>query len=82
MHYVGSTNPAIQRGGNGNLSYDAAGSAGSGHYINEVALETDEWITKIEGTYLPKLMSSIKFVSNTGRMYLARSSQTVIYGSF
>ncbi|KAL0634510.1 hypothetical protein Q9L58_006528 [Maublancomyces gigas] len=62
VHYVGSKHPAIQRGGYENRTNGE-------HFMNEVVLESDEWITRIEGNYLPKLISGIKFVSNTGRTW-------------
>lgn len=56
MHYVKSRPPAVHRGG----------STGA---VGEVILERDEWVTRIEGSKLPNVVSHLKFVSNKGSRF-------------
>lgn len=44
---------------------------GIGSQVGEVLLERDEWITEIQGTHLPEVLSSLKFVSNKGSRLIA-----------
>lgn len=42
---------------------------GGGGTVDEVILKPGEWITRIEGSYRPDVISSLRFVSNTGSVY-------------
>lgn len=54
VHYVGSNQAAVQHGVKGTNE-------------SEVVLERDEWITEIQGTHFPQVISSLKFMSNKRR---------------
>lgn len=56
VHYVGSEQPAVKRGG----------SAVDHH---EIVLNEDEWITGIECTVASADIESIKFVNNKGSRF-------------
>lgn len=64
VHYVGSEETAVKRGGGGGT-------------VAEVVLPAGEWIRRIEGTYRPQVISSLKFVSNTGSAYNASPARTL-----
>lgn len=42
---------------------------GGGGTMDEVILKPGEWIKRIEGSYRPEVISSLKFVTNTGSVY-------------
>lgn len=56
LHYVGSEQPAVKRGG-------------AGINVNEIVLERDEWITRIEGSLVHEAIAELKFVSNKGSTF-------------
>ncbi|KAL0632101.1 hypothetical protein Q9L58_009033 [Maublancomyces gigas] len=56
VHYVENTQPAVKRGG-------------QGAHVGDISLESDEWITEIQGTHTPNIISSLKFISNKGKTW-------------
>lgn len=56
VHYFGSKQPAVKRGG-------------ADRDVNEIVLERDEWITRIEGSLVHEAIAELKFVSNKGSTF-------------
>lgn len=68
VHYIGSTQPALRRGG-------------AGGNLAQFTLDKDEWITKITGTHAPSVISSLSFRSNRGsrlRFSIREAMETVL----
>lgn len=59
VHYVGSEQIAVKRGGGGTT-------------VDEVILDRDEWITRIEGSLVTQAVSELKFVSNKGSKFVGQ----------
>lgn len=62
VFYVDSIKPAKPRGGDGTK-------------MAEIVLEPGEWIVRLEGGFVPQVISYLTFVSNIGSRTIAQSSQ-------